>query len=89
MKTNLFPTREDLDNGWNFNCDSLESIKASLPEQDGHYDIHFCINVVSEMVNGIKLGWKLFKTDMGFMPQFSKSHYEQKKEKFEKTGSLL
>lgn len=40
MKTNLFPTREDLDNGWNFNCDSLESIKVSLPEQDGHYDIH-------------------------------------------------
>lgn len=50
---------------------------------------YFCVNVVSEMVNGIKLGWKLFKTDMGFMPQFSKSHYEQKKEKFEKTGSLL
>lgn len=50
---------------------------------------YFCINVISEMINGIKLGWKLFKTDMGFMPQFSKSHYEQKKEKFEKTGSLL
>ena len=50
---------------------------------------YFCINVISEMINGIKLGWKLFKTDMGFMPQFSKSHYEQKTEKFEKTGSLL
>lgn len=50
---------------------------------------YFYINVINEMINGIKLGWKLFKNDVSFVPTFSREHYEKKKEQFDKTGSVI
>jgi hypothetical protein len=49
---------------------------------------YFYVNVINEMINGIKLGWKLFKNEVSFVPTFSREHYVKKKEQFNETGSV-